>query len=165
MNYRIGFFLAVTGIAVGPVHAHGGHAGGHADGATKAMGGEAKLFGRPGDPKRASRTVKVSIEDAACRAPGELSLRQGDTISFEITNSGEAEQEVVIGMLKDLVGHAKSAEKDDDIPHDESYMAHVHPGGTARIAWNFTRAGIFYYGCLGPGLPAPGVRNRIVVSP
>ena len=35
--------------------------------------------------------------------------------------------------------------------HDEPYMAHVAPGRTETIVWQFTKAGTFHFGCLMPG--------------
>ena len=39
-------------------------------------------------------------------------------------------------------------QKDPGIEHDERYMAHVEPGETETIVWQFTRTGVFYFGCL-----------------
>ena len=41
--------------------------------------------------------------------------------------------------------------KHPGMEHDEPYMAHVHPGKTETIIWQFTKPGAFYYGCLVPG--------------
>ena len=158
--------LAVTlALGAGPVHAHGGHGGAHADSITSALpSSDVKVFGRPGDPKKVSRTVSVDMSNSACRTPGDLAFRLGDTVRFVVKNSGKEEHELVIGTLRELKEHAESVETADDVAHDEPYMTHVEPGGTEAIVWHFTRLGIFYYGCQFAGLPGPGVIGRITVS-
>lgn len=160
------FMLALAfALSADPVHAHGGHGGTHADSITSAPASSgAKLFGRPGDPKRASRTVMVDINDIACATPGDLAVRRGDTVRFVVKNSGREEHELLIGTMRDLKEHAESVETDADVAHDEPYMTHVAPGGTEAIVWHFTRLGIFYYGCYVPGLAGPGVIRRVTVS-
>jgi uncharacterized cupredoxin-like copper-binding protein len=42
-------------------------------------------------------------------------------------------------------------------------MAHVKPGNTEEIVWQFTQAGAFYYACLIPGHFEAGMIGKIVV--
>jgi uncharacterized cupredoxin-like copper-binding protein len=49
--------------------------------------------------------------------------------------------------------------------HDDPYMVQVAPGGTGEIAWTFTKAGTFSFGCLVPGHWEGGMKGTIVVSP
>ena len=158
--------LAVAlALSAGPVHAHGGHGGAHADSITSALpSSDVKVFGRPGDPKKVSRTVSVDISNPACRTPGDLAVRLGDTVRFVVKNSGKEEHEMLIGTMRDLKEHAESVETDAGVAHDEPYMTHVGQGKTETIVWHFTRLGIFYYGCHVPGAPGRGVIGRITVS-
>jgi uncharacterized cupredoxin-like copper-binding protein len=48
--------------------------------------------------------------------------------------------------------------------HDEPYMAHVAPGKTDTIVWQFTRAGEFHFGCLVPGHFEAGMVGTITVK-
>ena len=156
--------LALT-LSAGPVHAQRGHDGDHADSITSAPpSAQAKAFGRPGDPKKASRTVMVGMSDVACATPGDLAVRLGETVRFVVKNSGKQEHEMLIGSMRDLKEHAESVDTDADVAHDEPYMTHVAPGKTQAIVWHFTRPGIFYYACHVPVLPGPGVIGRITVS-
>lgn len=43
-------------------------------------------------------------------------------------------------------------------------MAHVAPGETERIVWQFTKSGDFYYGCLVSGHFEAGMIGKINVS-
>lgn len=153
------FVLALSGAAA---LAHGGHGGSHADAVARSAAGTP--FGRPGDAQKISRTVAVNMSDSACRTPGELALRVGETVGFLIRNSGRETHELVIGAMSGVKEHAEAVEQDADVDHDEPYMAHVEPQAAQSIVWQFTRVGIFYYGCHVPSLPGPGVIGRITVS-
>ena len=142
--------------------AHGGHGGGHADAVARSAAGTP--FGRPGDAQKISRTATVSMSDSACQTPGELALRVGETVRFLIRNSGRETHELVIGTMSGVKEHAEAVEQDADVDHDEPFMAHVEPQANQSIVWQFTRVGIFYYGCHVPSLPGPGVIGRITVS-
>ena len=142
--------------------AHGGHGGSHADAVARSAAGTP--FGRPGDAQKISRSVAVNMSDSACQTPGELALRVGETVRLLIRNSGRETHELVIGTMSGVKEHAETLEQDADVDHDEPYMAHVEPQTGQAIVWQFTRVGIFYYGCHVPSLPGPGVVGRVTVS-
>ena len=156
--------LAIVALALsisGSVLAHGPKA---QEKANKAISTEEKPFGREGDPKKATRTIKVDMSDKMRFAPAELTIRQGDTVRFEVRNSGKVLHEMVLGTMKELKEHAELMLKHPGMEHDEPYMAHVAPGKTERIVWQFTKAGEFYYGCLIPGHFEAGMIGKIVVK-
>jgi uncharacterized cupredoxin-like copper-binding protein len=49
--------------------------------------------------------------------------------------------------------------------HDEPFMAHVAPGKTATMVWQFTQPGEFHYGCMVPGHFEAGMVGRVRVKP
>ena len=51
-----------------------------------------------------------------------------------------------------------------DMHHDEPYMAHVAPGKSGVIVWQFTRPGEFYYACLVEDHFELGMYGRIRVT-
>jgi uncharacterized cupredoxin-like copper-binding protein len=140
--------------------AHPALAQGHA-------GHEAKEtpFGRPGDPKKAARTISIDMSDAMRFAPAELAVKQGETVRFRLKNSGKVLHEMVLGTMKDLKEHADLMRKHPGMEHHEAYMVHVAPGKTGTLVWQFTRAGEFNYGCLIPGHFEAGMVGRIRVAP
>lgn len=119
--------------------------------AAKAAPFEEKPFGRPGDPKKVSRTIHIDMNDGMEFLPNGLRLKAGDTVRFVVRNSGKVMHELVIGTMEELKAHAALMRKFPDMEHDEPYMVHVKPGGTGAIVWQFTNPGAFYYGCLVPG--------------
>jgi uncharacterized cupredoxin-like copper-binding protein len=120
-------------------------------------------FGRTGDPKKSGRTVRVDMSDAMRFTPGSIEVKRGETVRFVVRNSGKVMHEMVLGTLQDLKDHAELMKKQPGMEHDEPYMAHVAPGKTAEIVWQFTKPGEYYYGCLIPGHFEAGMVGRINV--
>jgi uncharacterized cupredoxin-like copper-binding protein len=129
----------------------------------RAISAEEKPFGREGDPKRISRTVSVDMNDKMRFTPAELTVRQGETIRFRVKNSGEVMHEMVLGTMQELKEHAELMRKHPGMEHDEAYMAHVTPGKTETVVWQFTKTGEFHYGCLVPGHFEAGMIGHIRV--
>lgn len=121
-------------------------------------------FGRTGDPKKVTRTIKVAMIDEMKFEPGEIRVNVGDTIRILAENHGETLHELVIGRHEDLIEHAKLMQKFPNMEHSEPYMAHADEGQTAEIIWTFTKPGTFEYGCLVPGHFEAGMKGVIVVA-
>ena len=133
--------------------------------ANRPMSTEEKPFGREGDPKKVSRTVEVDMSDEMRFRPAELEVKLGETIRFRVRNSGKLMHEMVLGRMQDLKAHAEMMRKHPGMEHDEPYMAHVGPGKTESMVWQFTRAGDFHYGCLVPGHFEAGMLGKVKVAP
>lgn len=125
---------------------------------------EEKPFGRQGDPKKATRTIKIDMADTMRYSPAEISVKQGETVRFEAKNSGKLMHEIVLGTMKDLKEHAELMKKHPGMEHEEPYMAHVAPGKTERVVWQFTKPGEFYYACLIPGHFEAGMVGKVIVK-
>jgi uncharacterized cupredoxin-like copper-binding protein len=122
-------------------------------------------FGRTGDPRKIVRTIRVDMADNMRFTPANLEVKQGDTVRFVVKNSGKQLHEMVLGSLDELRAHAELMRKHPGMEHDEPYMAHVAPGKTAELVWQFTKAGEFHYGCLVAGHFEAGMVGRIRVAP
>ena len=145
---------------------------------------EEYAFGRAGDPKNATRTITIAMDDrmrfvagsqghgvtdvrpgaAAHAMPGDITVKRGETVRFVAHNDGKLMHEMVIGTMKELKDHAELMRKFPDMEHDEPYMAHVAPGKRGEIVWQFTRAGEFRYACLVPGHMEAGMISKITVK-
>jgi uncharacterized cupredoxin-like copper-binding protein len=135
----------------------------HEKKAPRPISTEEKAFGREGDPKKVSRTINVDMNDKMRFTPAELTVKQGATVRFRVKNSGQVMHEMVIGTMQDLKEHAELMKKHPGMEHDEAYMAHVAPGKTESMVWQFTKAGEFHYGCLVPGHFEAGMIGRVRV--
>ena len=138
----------------------------HGDAPRKAAAAQPMVetdFGRTGDPRKAAHTIRVDMSDRMRFSPDTIEVKPGDTVRFVVRNSGRTMHEMVLGTMKELRDHAELMKKHPGMEHDEPYMAHVGPGKTAEIVWQFTKAGEFYFGCLIPGHFEAGMIGKILV--
>jgi uncharacterized cupredoxin-like copper-binding protein len=151
--------IAVLALAGGDAFAHG------ADHAPRAAAQPMveTAFGRPGDPARVRRTLSVNMSDAMRFSPATLQVKRGDIVRIVVKNDGKAMHELVLGTMAELKAHAELMRKHPGMEHDERYMAHVAPGKSETLVWQFTRSGEFFYGCLIPGHFEAGMIGRITV--
>ena len=150
---------ALTPLAAG-AHSDAAHA---KPAAKKPISKDEHPFGREGDPKKAARTITIDMADTMRFTPGKITVKQGETVKFVAKNSGKVMHEMVIGTEDELKKHAEQMKKHPTMEHDEPYMAHVKPGAKEEIAWTFTKAGTFMYGCLIPGHFEAGMKGSIKV--
>jgi uncharacterized cupredoxin-like copper-binding protein len=129
-----------------------------------AQSHEQKAFGKTGDPKKVSRTIHVDMSGQMRFTPAALTIKQGETVKFVVRNSGKTLHEFVLGTLPELQAHAELMKKFPGMEHDEPYMAHVPPGRTETIVWQFTKGGEFHFGCLLPGHFEAGMVGKINVT-
>lgn len=145
-----------------PAYPHGDAK--HDKKAAKPISTEEKAFGREGDPKKASRTVEVDMSDKLRFTPASLTVKQGETVKFVVKNSGKLMHEMVLGTMQELKEHSAMMQKHPTMEHEEPYMAHVAPGKTETMFWQFTKAGEFYFGCLVPGHFEGGMVGKLSVK-
>lgn len=126
---------------------------------------EQKAWGIAGDAKAAKRTIRVTMTDRMRFLPDRLEVKEGETVRLVLRNAGKMMHEFVIGTKNDLDEHAALMLKFPNMEHDEPYMAHVAPGKTGQLVWNFNRTGEFDFACLIAGHYQAGMVGRIVVKP
>lgn len=159
LNPLILLALAASLLA-GPVWAHSEKHGKK----TATPSTEEKSFGKAGDAKKTGRTIHVDMSDKMRFTPAALTVKQGETVKFVVKNSGKTLHEFVLGTMKELQEHAELMKKHPGMEHDEPYMAHVAPGKTETIVWQFTKSGEFHFGCLLPGHFEAGMVGKINVT-
>ena len=71
---------------------------------------------------------------------------------------------MVIGTADELKKHAEQMRKFPEMEHEEAYMAHVKPGKSGEIVWQFTKAGEFQFACLIPGHFEAGMVGKVTVK-
>jgi uncharacterized cupredoxin-like copper-binding protein len=154
--------LVILSLIAGSVWAHGDSK--DPGMSAQPISAEEKAFGRPGDPRKILRTIHIDMSDEMEYLPNGLRLKAGDTVKFVVRNSGRIMHELVLGTMEELKEHSELMRKHPQMEHDEPYMAHVAPGRTETILWQFTRAGEFYYGCLIPGHFEAGMIGKVKVT-
>lgn len=136
----------------------------HAPAKKKTISTEEKTFGREGNPQKVVRTINVDMSDRMRFTPDALTVKRGETVKFVVKNSGRIMHEFVLGTLPELKEHAELMKKFPGMEHDEPYMAHVAPGKTETIVWQFSKSGEFHFGCLLPGHFEAGMVGKINVA-
>lgn len=124
---------------------------------------EQQDWGIAGSPKAVKRTIEIGMSDSMHFAPAKIEVKQGDVVKFVLKNNGKLMHELVIGTKKVLDEHAALMVRFPTMEHDEPYMAHVKPGTTGQIVWNFNRPGEFDFACLINGHYQAGMVGKITV--
>ena len=110
------------------------------------------------------RTIEVTMGDDMRFSPDVINVNQGDVIRFVHTNTGQLMHEFVLGTPESLAEHAEMMKKFPNMEHSEPYMAHVAPGESGEIVWQFSTPGEFGFGCLIPGHFDAGMKGRVMVD-
>jgi uncharacterized cupredoxin-like copper-binding protein len=123
--------------------------------------------GEPGDPKKPSRTVKVTmLEDGKKMLfePDVLEVRQGEQIRFVIFNEGTWNHEFMLATEAENRKHAELMKKFPDMEHDDPNAKRLPPFASGELLWKFTKRGEFEYACLIPGHLEAGMHGKVVVK-
>jgi uncharacterized cupredoxin-like copper-binding protein len=160
---RGGLLLAVACAGMQPAWAH---SGAHPGGAKKpdAFVQSETEFGRAIPASQAQRTITVEMLDTMRFVPDSIVVKRGEKVRIVVRNAGKVLHELVIGTRAELEKHAELMRRFPGMEHDEPYMAHVDPGNTGQIAWQFTQTGEFMFGCLIPGHFEAGMFGRLIVE-
>ncbi len=121
-------------------------------------------FGREGDPKRVTRTIRVDMTDNMRFTPADIAVRRGETIRFVVRNGGKLLHEMVLGTVRAIDEHAELMKKFPEMEHAEANMITVGPGQTGEVIWKFTKAGAVDFACLHPGHYDAGMKGVIKVT-
>ncbi len=129
--------------------------------------GETFSAGEPGNPKKPSRTVKVTMGEADGKmlfVPARIEVKRGEQIKFVLRNNGELEHEFVLASTADNLKHAEAMKNNPNMAHEEPNGRQLAPKKTSELVWKFTKAGEFEYACLIPGHREAGMIGTIVVK-
>ena len=121
-------------------------------------------FGREGDPRKVSRTIKLEMADTMRFTPSVVTVKRGETVRFVVRNGGRQLHEMVLGTVPALKEHAELMKRFPEMEHADPNMAHVSPGARGEIVWQFTQAGDFQFACLQPGHYEAGMVGKVIVK-
>jgi uncharacterized cupredoxin-like copper-binding protein len=99
--------------------------------------------------------------------PERFDVDAGDTVRFEVTNSGEVRHEFFIGTTDEHREHAdemREREHADEV-HANPAAVSVEPGETGTLEYTFDEAGELLVGCHEPGHYEAGMVAPITVHP
>jgi len=123
--------------------------------------------GEPGDPKKLSRIVKVTMLEEGKQMlfePAVVEVRLGEQIRFVIYNEGTWNHEFILATKADNRKHAELMKRFPDMEHDDPNAKRLSPFSSTEILWKFTKRGEFEYACLIPGHLEAGMHGKVVVK-
>ena len=150
--------IALT-FSIGIAYGDANHAkkGPHADARGSSLG-------KPGDPKKVTRTIEVAMGDTMRFSPAKIAVRSGETIRFVVKNDGKLKHEMVLGTVKELKEHAALMQKFPEMEHADPNQVTVDPGKTGEMIWQFSRTGKVDFACLQPGHYEAGMAGKVTVA-
>lgn len=144
-------------------HMRSGGAGGDTPPASRdeSTGG----VGVPADSEEAARTVAVTTLDTMAFEPSGINVSAGETVTFRVTNTGQAVHELTLGDAAMQQAHAdEMAQMADGMAHDQVNSLTLQPGETKQLTWRFGDTGTLEYACHEPGHYQAGMRGQITIG-
>jgi uncharacterized cupredoxin-like copper-binding protein len=123
--------------------------------------------GEPGNPKRTSKTVMITMREGDGKmlfSPSRIEVRRGEQIKFVLTNAGYLDHEFMIATPEENKKHAELMQKYPDMEHDDPNGRTVKTKQKGELIWRFTKQGTFEFACLIPGHYEAGMYGAIVVK-
>lgn len=123
--------------------------------------------GEPGDPKKPTRIVQVTMGEADGKmmfVPNKVEVKKGKQIKFMLRNNGELDHEFVLATTQENLEHAEMMKKNPEMRHADPNARRVAPKQTSELVWKFTKKGTFEFACLIPGHYQAGMQGLIVVK-
>ncbi len=122
-------------------------------------------LGEPADAATADRTIHITASDQLAFDPATVEVKVGETITFEIENTGTTDHEFVLGSPEYQTEHEQEMTSGAMNMHDEPNAIEIPTGTTASLTWTFTEAGATRFACHEPGHFAGGMVGDITVTP
>jgi uncharacterized cupredoxin-like copper-binding protein len=111
------------------------------------------------------RTVEVTTLDTMTFEPSSISVSIGETVTFVVTNTGQAVHEFTLGDAAMQQGHAEAmAHLPGGMAHDIPNSITLQPGQTKQLTWRFGHTTTLEYACHQPDHYHAGMRGRITIT-
>ena len=121
-------------------------------------------FGHPGKAAEVDRVIKVKAKEFKF-IPSDIKVNAGETIRFEVTNTGTVDHEFVLGTKQEQVEHDKEMAEHPHMKMDDPNGVAVPVGKTRSLVWKFTKPMTIQYACHVPGHYAAGMYGKLVIRP
>jgi uncharacterized cupredoxin-like copper-binding protein len=114
-----------------------------------------------------ARTVAVRMFDDMRYDPARFDVNAGETVTFEVSNSGDVRHEFFVGTLDEHEEHADEMREDahGDEAHENPAAVRLEPGESGSLTYTFAEAGELLVGCHEPGHYEAGMVAPVTVHP
>lgn len=140
--------------SISPSFAHGHH----------GQPQESKV-GNPGNPAKATQVIEVTAsDDMRFHFSKALKIKDGEIVTFKITNQGNIAHEFSIGDEKEQEAHRKMMQKMPNMVHEDENTVTIKPHQTQSITWQFKAGEEVVISCNIPGHYEAGMVQRLKVK-
>lgn len=124
-----------------------------------------RSVGELADAAQAVRMVEVTTLDTMGFEPNSISVAAAKTITFAVTNNGQAAHDFTLGDATMQQEHADAmGHMPDGMAHDTSNSITLQPGETKQLTWRFADAGTLEFACHQPDHYEAGMRGEITIT-
>ncbi len=126
---------------------------------SSACGGgsaEGNTLGEPGDASAVDRTIQLEADEFEFSMEA-IEVEAGETIEFVVTNVGEVQHELSIGM-----DHAHHSAGEHGAGTGSTGA--INPGDSATLVWSFPDAGETQFACHIDGHDRQGMVGTLTVT-
>jgi len=121
--------------------------------------------GKPADPARATRVIKVTTKDTMrYEFSDELNIQAGEIVKFVVTNVGNMAHEFSVGDADEQKAHQAMMAKMPSMVHEDGNTVTVKPGETKELTWKFTGNSDVVFACNIPGHFEAGMFKKTTVE-
>ena len=103
--------------------------------------------------KSSPRAVKIAVDDALSFFPNVITVAEGETVTFAVTNTGKAAHEFMIGPMADAMADKEGTPE----------AADILTGETKSLTFTFDGPGPYAFACHEPGHFENGMLGYIIV--
>ncbi len=121
------------------------------------------LAGKPGSKGKINKTIEVTADDTMIfYLDHPLTVKDGETIKFVVTNNGHIEHEFAIGTKDEHVEHGQMMMENPGMMHAAGGNAiTLKPGETKELIWTFEEAWQVQVACNIPGHYEAGMHKLV----
>lgn len=161
--------VAVTALSYSVGHQAIAAGSGHDHHSTDAKHSHKIEGGEPGKVSEINRTIEIIASDDLTFSLPSIEVKDGETIKFVVTNTGETAHDFTIGTNEVQTAHQKEMAKMMEAmnSHDGHKMEHndpnalfLNPGEKKELIWKFNETAKLEFGCNVPGHYQAGMKGN-----
>lgn len=146
MRKKLIIIIALTVGSFTNAFAGAGHSQGH------DHDSEGSPVGQPAPSAQSSKIIKVTALDTMrYKFSPQVELKEGEIVTFVVTNKGKITHEFSIGDAKEQKAHQQMMRKMPNMTHQDGNSITLKPGETKEITWKFKKGPNVVFACNIPG--------------